>query len=267
MTLHELIGRLLREAGRMLSTRELADLVNDDGSYVKRDKTRVTDFQIHGRTRNYSSIFVRDGSLVGLRDWERAANQLKIDVPVQSESIPRLETVEDHVDVCMITYLEETGFELLGTIGELLRFGLPTDRILQQCGVYAVTLPAGFTPRFLTPEEALEKGNVIRPRQEDYLREKWVRDVDVVYYGIAGLKSCRTLAERLDDLLRHSSGKTSTRGPHSGGEILWQLSGSDDLSIWAISTDGPPAPKTLETALLRTFKKVKRKLPFANRQL
>ena len=189
MTLHELIERLLREAGRMLSTRELADLVNDDGSYVKRDKTRVTDFQIHGRTRNYPSIFVRDGSLVGLREWDRAANQLKIDVPVQSESIPRLEIVEEHVDVSMITYLEETGFEHLGTVGELLRSGLPTNCNLQRCGVYAITLPTGFTPCFLTSEEASEKGNVIRPRQEDYLRQKWVKDVDVVYYGIAGLRS------------------------------------------------------------------------------
>lgn len=267
MTLHEIIEQLLREEGRMLSTRELADLVNEDGSYVKRDKMRVTDFQIHGRTRNHPSIFVRDGSLVGLREWDRAADQVDDDLLVQSESIPRLETVEDHADVSMITYLEKTGFKRIGTVGELLRSGLPTERNLKRCGLYAVTLPKGFTPCFLSPKEVLKKGNVIRPREEDYLREKWVKDVDVVYYGIAGSKSCRTLAERLDDLLRHANGKTYTRGPHSGGEILWQLSDYDDFTIWALPTDGPPAPRTLETALLRTFKKVEGKLPFANRQL
>jgi hypothetical protein len=65
-TLHEEIARILRENGAM-TTAQLADAVNRAGRYRKRDGTPVTAFQIHGRTRNYSQLFEREGTTVRLR--------------------------------------------------------------------------------------------------------------------------------------------------------------------------------------------------------
>lgn len=67
VTLHEELVAILREQGTAMSTRELAAAVNRRGRYRKRDGTLVTDFQIHGRTKNYPKLFERDGSTVRLR--------------------------------------------------------------------------------------------------------------------------------------------------------------------------------------------------------
>jgi hypothetical protein len=67
MTLHEEIATILLESSRPMTTAELADAVNERGIYSKRDKTLVTSFQIHGRTRNYPRLFDRDGQMVRLR--------------------------------------------------------------------------------------------------------------------------------------------------------------------------------------------------------
>ena len=67
LTLHEEIARILRQHGnRWMSTQEIADAVNAAGNYRKKDGSEVTAFQIHGRTKNYTQLFERDGSKVRL---------------------------------------------------------------------------------------------------------------------------------------------------------------------------------------------------------
>jgi hypothetical protein len=66
MTLHVAIEALLREVGRPMSTHAIADELNHRKWYKKRDGSAITAFQIHGRTRNYAHIFIRDGALVSL---------------------------------------------------------------------------------------------------------------------------------------------------------------------------------------------------------
>jgi hypothetical protein len=69
ITLHEEIEDILRGLGnRWMTTRELADAVNERGRYHKRDGSKMTDFQIHGRTRNYDQLFEREGAQVRLRE-------------------------------------------------------------------------------------------------------------------------------------------------------------------------------------------------------
>lgn len=69
VTLHEEIAAILRESGRRwMTTTEIAQAVSERGQYTKRDDSTVDAFQIHGRTRKYSHLFVRDGSWVGLKD-------------------------------------------------------------------------------------------------------------------------------------------------------------------------------------------------------
>lgn len=68
VTLHQELAAILGERGNTwLTTTELAAAVNDRGEYKQQDGSPVTDFQVHGRTRNYPQTFQRDGARVRLR--------------------------------------------------------------------------------------------------------------------------------------------------------------------------------------------------------
>lgn len=68
ITLHLEIAAILSESGReWMTTAEIADEVNRRGRYHKRDGSLVSQFQVHGRTQNYSALFERNGSRVRLR--------------------------------------------------------------------------------------------------------------------------------------------------------------------------------------------------------
>lgn len=66
MTLHNAIKKILQNKGQRMTTKEIADELNKNGLYKKRDQTEITDFQVHGRTKNYPSIFKRNGVIVSL---------------------------------------------------------------------------------------------------------------------------------------------------------------------------------------------------------
>jgi hypothetical protein len=69
VVLHDEIARILRSSGKeWLTTQEIAQHVNDAGNFHKRDRSPVTAFQIHGRTKNYPKLFDRDGARVKLRE-------------------------------------------------------------------------------------------------------------------------------------------------------------------------------------------------------
>lgn len=69
ITLHEEIRDILQEHGvDGLTPSQIAGLVNKRSRYRKKDGSDVTAFQIHGRTKNYPHLFVRDGSRVRLKN-------------------------------------------------------------------------------------------------------------------------------------------------------------------------------------------------------
>lgn len=68
MTLHEAIIKLLKQSGRPMSTKEIAKELNLNKWYKKKDESEITDFQIHGRTKNYPQLFLRKGSMVSLNN-------------------------------------------------------------------------------------------------------------------------------------------------------------------------------------------------------
>ena len=154
----------------------------------------------------------------------------------------------------------------IGTLYKLLKDGLPRIEKLNHCGVYAISIPNEYLPEYYSPDEAKNRGNVIKPWTVENLKTKWVEDSEVVYYGLAGKKSFRSFNERLGDLLRHGNGKISSSGTHKGGEILWQLKNYERFELWILPTDGPPEPRIYEELILTTFHKEMQKLPFANRQ-
>ncbi len=67
MKLHEAIAVVFGENEGWLTTQQIADELNKRKLYSKKDGTLITAFQVHGRTRNYSKLFVRDGSKVKLK--------------------------------------------------------------------------------------------------------------------------------------------------------------------------------------------------------
>lgn len=66
MTLHAAIQKLLQQMRRPMTTQEIADNLNRNKWYQKKDGSSITDFQIHGRTRKYPQLFNRNGSTVSL---------------------------------------------------------------------------------------------------------------------------------------------------------------------------------------------------------
>jgi hypothetical protein len=74
------------------------------------------------------------------------------------------------------------------------------------------------------------------------------------------------LRTRLTELIRHCKGETSDRGPHYGGEIVWQLKNYEKFEAAYLPTGGPPAPKQLKGILIKEFESLTGKPPFGNRQ-
>jgi hypothetical protein len=66
MFLHEAIIKLLEQFGRPMTTTEIANELNTNKWYQKKDGSLITSFQIHGRTKNYPQYFMRTGSMVSL---------------------------------------------------------------------------------------------------------------------------------------------------------------------------------------------------------
>ena len=82
MTLHEAIIKLLKEKGTPMTTTEIANALNENKWYLKKDKSEITPFQIHGRTKNYDKLFRRLGNTVYLVTdyllWQKKINMLTI---------------------------------------------------------------------------------------------------------------------------------------------------------------------------------------------
>jgi len=165
-----------------------------------------------------------------------------------------------------INDIRALSFQSIGTLGKIMDSGLPELSILKRCGIYAITTPESYEPEFIPPDAAKECGNVIKPYPLPKLADKWVEGEDVVYIGLAGKHSRRTIRQRLRQLIRHGQGHTTDRGPHKGGEILWQLEGFESFTLWVMPTGDPPEPRETEKRLLLSFERQTGKLPFANRQ-
>lgn len=167
-------------------------------------------------------------------------------------------------DVSKVESLKQNGFRLIGTMEELFNQGLPPIVELNSCGIYAISLPNGYEVDFLSLHDVRSKNNVRRPWSLEKLKLKWVENVEIIYYGLAGKHDFRSLKIRLGELISHGLGKTKS-WLHKGGEIMWQLDDFESFSVWIFPTDPPPVPREREIELLASFKNRTGKLPFANR--
>ena len=71
MKLHEAIVKLLQQTGHSMTTQQIADELNKNGWYEKKDGSEITGFQIHGRTKSksYQHLFARNSTTVSLREY------------------------------------------------------------------------------------------------------------------------------------------------------------------------------------------------------
>ena len=264
MTLHNAIVDILTDYNKEMTTQEIAEELNKRKTYTKRDGSLISSYQIHGRTKNYPKIFYRSVSLVGLKVWKNSNNgpsfysSNEVNYSIAEFLIPD--------DVTNISSLKKMLFNEMGVMGEFLKSGLPNLDKLKFCGIYAISIPEKYDFDFLSLEESNKRGNVNNPWKIDRLRDKWVDNVDIIYFGLAGRDSPRSLKDRLIDLINHGSGKTTEGGPHEGGEIIWQLKDYENLSLWVLPTFNPPVPRNIEKMILNKFHENTGKLPFANRQ-
>jgi len=157
--------------------------------------------------------------------------------------------------------LISSGFNNLGTVGDLQQTGIPKDK-LQSPGVYAITCSTEYKHSFIDIEETRKRNNVIRPWTREKLTAKWVDGVEVLYFGKAQQQS---LYQRISQLIRHSQGLTTKRGPHKGGEIIWQLKGYESFIIFYLPIKTPDAAAEMESKLISEFYRFNSKLPFGNR--
>ncbi len=269
MTLHEAIEKVLKEKGKPLKPTEIAEILNEIKIYQKGDRSRIKSGQVSARVNNYPSYFFKENGLIYLSNWNSTTEKNKKTIPakkahtnINTESM----TIKLIGDPSNKDFLTKNKFEKLGTLSQLLKNGLPNNEKLNLCGIYAISIPSDYLPEYYSPEEIKIRGNVINPWTIEKLKNKWVSGSDLVYYGLAGKISFRSLNDRLNDLLRHGNGKISSSGPHKGGEILWQLKNYGTFEVWILPTNEPPEPRNYEKLILRTFHENTNKLPFANRQ-
>lgn len=99
-----------------MSTQDIADELNKNGWYKKKDGSAIQAFQIHGRTRNYAQLFEREGSMVSLVSQLKAPeNRTASKNPKRVESLIRVKSENTKYSFASISN-PETNILILGTM-------------------------------------------------------------------------------------------------------------------------------------------------------
>jgi type I restriction enzyme M protein len=78
MTLHEAIVKVLKQKNTPLSFEQLAEIINRDDLYTKKNKDKVSEQQISLRVRRYNELFIEFGGLVVLGSEKKWRHFLEI---------------------------------------------------------------------------------------------------------------------------------------------------------------------------------------------
>ena len=141
-----------------MSTQEIADELNRNKWYVKKDKSTIEAFQIHGRTRNYSHIFNRNGSMVSLKN-QSLKSDLKVIREKTGEPLQKLTGQENFSnELTEKILMNEKNFKNAGTID---------NSVPDKPGLYCIRI---IKPKILPTPFSTELEN---------------RNHNIVYIGIA----------------------------------------------------------------------------------
>lgn len=267
MTLHEAIVVVLKEAGRPLTRKDIADKINARKLYIRGDGKPLPSNQIGARVSHYLNLFTvnPDGS-IALNDdkapikkekndyTDREKPVFDFDAMIKGFTKPsnRPETKMEDIKFRTIEDLKKAGFEGFFKVKDL-KENFPT--IPGIMGVYMVVRNSSDQPAFLK----IGSGGFFKGEDPnvpiDELKRNWVADTCVVYIGKAS-----SLRKRLYQYLRFGSGKNVG---HKGGRYIWQLKDHDDLLFcWKILKDKDP--EQYESELIETFRSIYGERPFAN---
>ena len=137
-------------------------------------------------------------------------------------------------------------------------------------GVYLVLYISNQNPQFLKVGSGptLYKKKTDPNVSIDELKSNWVDDTIVINIGKAGglnkqqFEGKETLKSRLTTYLSFGQGKDVR---HYGGRLIWQLFDSNNLVVCWKPTP-LSEPRDLEASLIKEFKSIYGKRPFANLQ-
>ncbi|SDN11506.1 hypothetical protein SAMN05421813_1437 [Daejeonella rubra] len=118
MTLHEAIEQLLKQTGRPMTTTEIANGLNKNKWYQKKDGSTIDPFQIHGRTKNYPNIFNRNDSTVSLN----GQSNVKVGTPKEPTTKQKPKLTELSIDIALLekVLMNEINFKSAATIDNLV---------------------------------------------------------------------------------------------------------------------------------------------------
>lgn len=130
------------------------------------------------------------------------------------------------------------------------------EQVPREPGVYIVSVPKGFAPKFLQKSLASPKKNgEVRSVSVQELEKKWVDGTAVIYIG-----QSTKLKKRLEQYMRFVKSKSTN---HGGGKLIWQLENVHSCPIaWTVLAK--ENPKAAERYLLEHFKEQYGRFPFAN---
>ena len=69
MYLHEAMEKLFRQVGRSMTTKEIAEKLNENKWYRKADGSLITPYQIYGRAKGYPELFYDGGEKYSAEEW------------------------------------------------------------------------------------------------------------------------------------------------------------------------------------------------------
>lgn len=156
----------------------------------------------------------------------------------------------------MIDGINISPFSTSITIRELQQTNctdLPTGK-----GVYLIIRQGSSRPQFLKRSVAGWHKGLDPTYPQNFVISQWIDGASVLYVGKAGGK--RGLCQRLRQLVQFGLGKPVG---HRGGRLIWHLKDNPALLVrWLESADQDP--DRVETTLIRAFKGVHGRRPFAN---
>jgi hypothetical protein len=153
-----------------------------------------------------------------------------------------------------IDYLKEIGFVGFRSIKDLTTNS--TD-ISDESGVYLVLYLSGERPDFVpTGVGGFYKENDPNMSIAE-LESRWVEDTVVIYIGQTG----NSLRRRITQYMRFGQGNSVG---HYGGRYIWQIRGYQKLVLCWLACSGEEDAKQMEGEVLREFKGIYGRLPFAN---
>ena len=167
MTLHAAIEQVLTQEKRKMTPVQIADALNRNSWYSKKDGSVIKSSQIGARVRNYPQLFCKKGSFIFLKSCTGISNS---EAPIPEK---KLVSTSQHLDSTLVqkVLMNEKNFKSVGII----------DRQLpNQPGLYCLRIaqPKNLPVKFL---DVLE-----------------TRDHNIIYIGIAS----KSLKKRLNQELR-----------------------------------------------------------------